>query len=111
MYTFEGTFTEEDYLNANKLHRRYSMSWRWLYIVLVTELALLLFLAFLLQRWTPAIIGVLLAVVMVLYMAFYLPNRLRKIFKQQKELHHPYTVTMDEAGLHLKNEMGAGKRP
>jgi len=110
MYTFEGKFTEEDYLNANKLHRRYSRTWRWLYIVLVTELALLIFFAFLLQRWTPAIIGVLLALVMILYMAFYLPNRLRKLFKQQKDLHRPFTITVDEAGLQYINEMGEAKR-
>jgi len=111
MYTIQGTFTEEDYLNANKLHRRYSKTWRWLYIALILELCLLLFLAFYTQRWTPVIIGVILALLLIgLYMV-YLPYRLRKIFKQQKELHRPYTITIDEAGTHFKNEMGEANRP
>jgi len=111
MYTFEGTFTEEDYLNANKLHRRNSRTWRWLYILLVTELFLLFLYCFLVQRWTPALIGVLLAVVMILYMLYYLPYRLRKLFRQMKDLHRPFTITVDEAGTHIRNEMGEAKRP
>ena len=33
------------------------------------------------------------------------------MYEQQKELHYPYTITIDEMGIHTKNQIGEAKRP
>jgi hypothetical protein len=114
MYTVEGNITLEDYQNANRLHRR-AKGFRFflqalVYIYIALMLAFVLFLA-VRSPSLGTILPLLILVGLFIFIWAYIPRRIRKVYEQQKELHLPYTMNLDEAGFHMKNEVGESNRP
>lgn len=114
MYTAEGSITLEDYQNANRLHRKpkgFSIVPRMLaYIFIGISIVFILFVSITSPSWTT-ILPLFVFVGIIVFMLAYTPYRTKKIFEQQKELHYPFKMTIDEAGLHTKNQIGESNRP
>jgi hypothetical protein len=114
VYSIEGNITLEDYQNANRLHRRAKGFGSILRILIYVYFALMLgFVLFLAVR-SPSlgtILPFLILVGLFIFIWAYIPRRIKKVYEQQKELRLPYTMTLDEAGFHMKNEIGESNRP
>ena len=114
MYTVEGQVTLEDYQNANRLHRRAKGFGSVLRILLYVYLALMLAFVLYLAVRSPSLGTILpffFLVGLFVFIWAYIPRRIKKVYEQQKELHLPYTMTLDETGFHMKNELGESNRP
>jgi hypothetical protein len=120
MYQIEGTFTAEDYLHALKLGRHGTLFSNniarvLLYILLGILLLSTGYLGWATESWSPIIsvaffMGVVVAMIS-LFFVIYIPNRAKKIFDQQKELHLPFKMRFGEDGLHFENSIGQATRP
>lgn len=114
MYTIEGQITLEDFQNANRLGRKpkgFALVMQILaYVVTVIAMLFILFLA--VRNPSPGtILPFILMLGLIVFMFAYVPHRVKKVYEQQKELHYPYIITIDETGLHTKNQIGEAKRP
>ena len=113
-----GQFQWTDYLNAQLLHLQPNGFGRVvLYgafsIMILTFIALLSLYFFgqldvNISLLLPVFILILL---FPLYRYVFLPNRVKKIFMQQKELSSPIEFEFTETGLHTSNEFGNSTRP
>jgi hypothetical protein len=114
MYTIEGNITLEDYQNANRLHRSGKGFRSFLRVLLYIYVGLILAVVLYQAVRSPSLGTILPFLVLVGLFVFiwaYIPRRIKKIYEQQKELHLPYTMTLDETGFHMKNELGESNRP
>jgi hypothetical protein len=114
MYTVEGKIILEDYQNANRLSRKpkgFSIILRVVtYLFIGIAAVYILFVALTSPNWATILPLFVFAGIIVFTLA-YVPYRTKKVFEQQKELHYPFTMTIDETGLHTKNQIGESKRP
>lgn len=114
MYTIEGNITLEDYQNASRLHRRAKGFRFFLQVLLYIYFALMLVLVLFLAIRSPSlgtILPFLILVGLFVFIWAYIPRSIKKVYEQQKELHLPYAMTLDESGFHMKNEVGESNRP
>lgn len=114
MYTIEGTISLEDFQNANRLGRKpkgFALIVRILsYAVIAICALIILFLVFN-SPSLGTILPLFLMAGIIVFMFAYMPYRVKKVYEQQKELHYPYTITIDEMGIYTKNKIGEAKRP
>lgn len=114
MYIIEGQITLEDFQNANRLGRKpkgFALVLRILaYAVIVLGILFILSIVFR-SPSLGTILPFLVLVGLIVFMFAYVPYRVKKVYEQQKELHYPYTMTVDETGIHTKNQIGEAKRP
>ena len=115
MIEAKGTITAEDYVRAQRLHLRP----RPLFRVLDLLLACLFAFAFVAASWAahvggytgfPLILGVC-AAYLALFFFVWLPFQARRMYKQQKTLHVPFTFRLDETGLRIESELGSTVLP
>lgn len=114
MYTIEGTVSLEDYVEANRLHKRAKGSGLiakiLLLIILVAGSLDLIIDSFVNQTWV-LLIGPLALIGAVLLYYLYIPYQAKKIYQQQKTIQMPFTITISNEGLHVKNQFGEGNYP
>jgi len=114
MYTIEGNITLEDFQNANRLGRKpkgFALVIRILAFAVIGIGVLISLFIVLRSPSLGTILPFLLMVGIIVFIFAYIPYRIKKVYEQQKELHYPYTMTIDETGLHTKNQIGEAKRP
>jgi len=114
----KGQLQWTDYLNAQLLHMQPSGFIRVVRLVIYAFMALtfiiLLFMALFGQLdFNAAYIFpvLLLVVIFPLYRYVFLPNRVKKIFTQQKEFSLPFEIEFTETGMRSSNEVGNSNRP
>lgn len=114
----KGQFQWTDYLNAQLLHmqpngfirvvRLVAYSFMVLTFIIVLFMSLLGQLDFDIAYILPVL---LLVVIFPLYRYVLLPNRVKKLFAQQKELNLPIELEFTDSGLGTSNELGNSTRP
>ena len=114
----KGQLQWTDYLNAQLLHMQPNGFIRVVRLVIYAFMALtfiiLLFMA-LFGRLDFDVVYIfpvlLLLVIFPLYRYVFLPNRIKKLFTQQKELSLPFEIEFTETGMSSSNEVGNSNRP
>lgn len=106
--------TPEDYVRANYLNMRPRPAYKLAGYVLLALTILILGISFYRVVVSQAEMVVPLAIVGGLaYLAFFFgirwPQRLKKIFRQQKSLHSPFAVEINDGMLFSKSEIGEVK--
>jgi hypothetical protein len=114
----KGQLQWTDYLNSQLLHMQPSWGRRimyygvYLFLVFALVSALYLFAVGQLDIQLSYILPFLILVAIYpLYRYVILPNRIKKIFTQQKELHSPFEIEFTDAGMIMSNEFGNSIRP
>ena len=101
---------ELDYLNAQTLHHRWSRQ-KAIVVILLVIIAGVLGWVLWFQGARPitggiigGLIGGAIAALIVRYV--YVPWKARRVFRQQKSLHHEFTLSWNADGVHSKNANG-----
>jgi hypothetical protein len=115
MFQSEGQYEVADYLHANRLNGR-SQPGRvllisLLYLVVGCQLVVMVGFFIPSQIWAGLVGILLLAAILALYYLVYTPWRIRKIFRQQRELSLPFRLQIDANGVRFENEVGNNHRP
>ena len=106
--------TPEDYVRANFLNLRPRPVFKWtgliLLIFVIVVFGISTFQAFADRRdfVIPAVLAGSLAY-LVFFFRFRWPQRLKKIFRQQKSLRSPYLVELTDESVFMKSEIGESK--
>jgi hypothetical protein len=113
----KGQLEWTDYLNANLLHLQPDPSSQlFIYIVMAffscaAVVGLVLIVGGNLDSAPGVLVFLGVAVLLVLWRYVYLPRHVRHLFSQQKELHLPFELDIDDAGIIHTNELGQVNRP
>ena len=112
MIKFTVQITEQDFMNAQRLHMRPGkisrMSRYILGIILVPSL-LFLAVADAYHAQLPALVALgVIALVIILFLVI-LPRRLRRFYREQKTLKYPFTIELNEDGVFSEGENGNGR--
>jgi hypothetical protein len=109
----------EDYVAANRLHSRMIFRRPWRRTLLACVIfgeALYLYLAW--SRPPISALDIFISIVVICAFAFpvlghllYLPYKTRKVFREQKNLHYPLTMSWSEAGFKIENQQGSSVTP
>jgi hypothetical protein len=112
----KGQLLWTDYLNSQLLHARWSgpgiiVSYGILLIMALGVLGSLYLVAVGAFPFVMMIPGIIFVILILLYRYIYFPDRVKRIFFQQKELALPFEIEVTDAGLIVSNELGHGTRP
>ena len=114
----KGQFQWTDYLNAQLLHMQPNGFIRVVrlgaYSFMVLTFIIILFMSLLgqLDLDIAYIFTVfMLVIIFPLYRYIFLPNRIKKLFAQQKELNLPIEFEFTDTGMNTTNELGNSTRP
>jgi hypothetical protein len=122
---FTGQLQWTDYLNAQLLHMKPKGGLRIINYVICFALALegvggfyLLYL-FTVEKWHSGLGSVLMVILIPVFFLLFglllryviLPNRIKKIFTQQKELHAPFEMEITDSNIAVSSEFGNAIRP
>jgi hypothetical protein len=114
----KGQLQWTDYLAAQLLHMQASGFVRAVQygsIALMVLASLTTLFLFFVGQFEGSIIYIfpvfILIIIFPLYRYVFLPNRIEKLFTQQKELSLPFEFEFTEAGMHTSNELGNSTRP
>lgn len=112
----KGQLQWSDYLNSSLLHMQPTGFVRFIVYFTIAIGILILVLAFYLAATAQvsiiSLIPVLTFVIFIpIYRYVFLPNRVKKIFSQQKELSLPYDIEISDTGMIVSNEFGTVNRP
>jgi hypothetical protein len=109
----------DDYVAANRLHTR--MIWRRPLSLASFAFLIVAYAAFLYISWrappdTPMVIFISFVVSCAIVFPplsylLYLPYKTRKVFREQKNLHYPMTMSWSEAGFKVENQQGSAVTP
>ena len=109
----------DDYIAANRLHTR--MKWRSLPALGSFLCFILGYAVFLYGSWrappnAPLVMFVTFVVICGIVIPplsylLYLPYKTRKVFREQKNLHYPMTVSWSETGFKVENQQGNATMP
>jgi YcxB-like protein len=104
--------SEQDYMNAQRLHMRPGKARRVFHCLLgIILIPSLLFLAAADEYHTrePALIALgVIALVIILFVVV-VPWRLRRFYREQKTLKYPFTMELNEEGVFSEGENGSGR--
>jgi hypothetical protein len=111
-----GTLNVKDYVSGQQLHLRTRpivslLIWVAPAIILLNGL-LSLYFADELHRWPVMVCLVIFILVPIAgYRYIFLPRKFRQAFEQQQAMLLPTTVTFDDEGLQVSNDLGQGLTP
>lgn len=105
-----------DYRNSSLLHMQPTGFARFsLYFIIPIGICIFIYAIYLAASAqvsiTPLIPVLVLVAFIVLYRYVFLPNRVKKIFSQQKELSLPFEIEFSDTGMSVSNELGNANRP
>ena len=106
-----GSILVADYLDAQRLHRARGARWFIIFCTVPVILGVAAFLMFQIRFGiTLALIGLFCFALEFGIGRFYLPWRVQRLYRQQKDFASPFTYTWDATHLEGKSAVGQAKR-
>jgi hypothetical protein len=117
MIKIQGQYTLEDVKNAQKLHQGPGGSNKiagFLLLALAVLMALFSIPSMIQMRplaWTGFLVPIILIAGLGLYLLFWGPRQIARMFQQQKDLSAPLEIDLSEDGFGYTNQYGTGRIP